>query len=413
MPPPSSRMTKQPERPRRYFPGKALAPDSASEDESEEEDKAEDSQPIPAKAPAPEVTSFPRHIKPAASTLPTASKKPPPEQIDDLEDFVTASESSSGDDGAGDSGSDDDETSGSSEEEEGGNSSSSDEPKKPMLAPKFISKAKRLQQETGTNSIEDASAEEARRKQEKADAILQAQLERDAAARAAGKKAWDDDDIAAEDEIDDTDDVDQEAERAAWKLRELRRVQRDRLAIVEKEKDREEIERRRNMTVEEREKEDQEFIEKQQEERDGRGKMAYMQKYFHKGAFFQGDNDEQDEEVKQALERDMAGAKFVDDAGDKAVLPEYMRIRDMTRLGKKGRTKYRDLKSEDTGRWGRMEGKRRDEDGLDERFRSDDWNQGGIERTGANNAPLRDRRRKLDDHSEVDRDREDKRPRFD
>lgn len=154
------------------------------------------------------------------------------------------------------------------------------------------------------------------------------------------------------------------------------------------------------MTAEEREAEDREFLEKQAEEREDKGKMQYMQKYFHKGAFFNA--DDQDEDVKQALNRDIAGHKFVDDAGDKAVLPEYMRIRDMTKLGKKGRTKYKDLKNEDTGRWGQFEGKKRDYDGLDDRFRPDDHS-GGREQTGANAAPIGERRRREhDDGRDVD-----------
>lgn len=408
MPPPSSRMTKNRAQPTRYRPGKAEADDPESEEESSEEED-DDGQPAAAKAPPPKATSFPSQKKLAVdlsragqqvSIAPTPKVKT---QDPDLEGFVTASESSEGEDEDGSS--DEDEEQSSAEEE----SSSDDEPKKPMLAPKFISKAKRAQQASTVLSAEDKVAEEERLRQERADAMLQAQLERDAAAKAAGKKFWDDDDIAPEDEVDDTDGLDPEEEKAAWKLRELKRVRRDRLAIEEKEKEREEIERRRNMTAEEREEEDRKYVEAQKEEREDKGKMGYMQKYFHKGAFFAG--DEQDEEVKNALNRDFAGARFTDDAGDKAVLPEYMRIRDMTRLGKKGRTKYKDLKNEDTGRWGDdLKGRRREYDGLDDRYRPDDRRDGGRERTGANTAPVGERRRREDDGY---RDRDDKRRRYD
>ncbi|KAK3060300.1 hypothetical protein LTR53_020160, partial [Teratosphaeriaceae sp. CCFEE 6253] len=71
------------------------------------------------------------------------------------------------------------------------------------------------------------------------------------------------------------------------------------------------------MTAAEREAEDKEYIAAQNEEREGRGKMAFMQKYYHKGAFFAGDDAEQDEEVKAALNRDLAGARVADEAGDK------------------------------------------------------------------------------------------------
>lgn len=395
---PSSRMTKQPAKPVRYFPGKAYAEDPASEEEeeSEEEEQEEEEQPA-AKPPPPKATSFPKRPAPASAGQ-IVPKAPEPKRQDDLEGFETASESS--EDGEAEGGSDEEEE--SSEEED---SSSDDEPKRPMLAPKFISKSKRAQQQASapTISAEQQAAEEERKRKEKADELLQAQIEKDAAARKAGKKNWDDED-EVQGQVDDTDDLDPEAEKAAWKLRELKRVQRDRQALIAKEKEREEIERRRNLTAEEREAEDREYLEKQAEEREGKGKMAFMQKYHHKGAFFQ--SDDQDEEVKAALNRDIAGRKFVDDAGDKSVLPEYMRMRDMTRLGKKGRTKYQDLKSEDTGRWGRFEGKKRDYDGLDDRFKPDD--RGGMDRTGANAAPVGERRRREDDGG-----REEKRARYD
>ncbi|KAK3691559.1 hypothetical protein LTR37_018568 [Vermiconidia calcicola] len=407
MPPLPSRMTKNRAQPTRYRPGKAEADDPASDEESSEEE--EDARPVAAKAPPPKATSFPSQKKLAvdlskagqqsASATKTQAKAP----HEDLEGFVTASESSVSE-GEGGSGSSDEEGREESSEEE--ESSSDDEAAKPMLAPKFISKAKRTQQAPTTPTDSDKAGDEERLRREKADALLQAQLEREAAARAAGKKYWDDDDINPEDEVDDTDDLDPEAERAAWKLRELKRVKRDRETIEEKEREREEIERRRNMSVEEREEEDRRYIEAQKEDREGKGKMGYMQKYFHKGAFdFNGEG--QDEEVKRALNRDLAGARFVDDTGDKQVLPEYMRMRDMTRLGKKGRTKYKDLKDEDTGRWGVDMRRKREFEGVDERFRPDDGYSGN-QRTGANDVAVGERRRRDDDSG-----RDGKRTRYD
>lgn len=405
MPPPSSRMTKNRAQPTRYRPGKAEEEDVESEEESSEEEN--ESQPA-ARAPPPKATSFPSQKKLAVDLSKAGQQTSIPATAqanktdEDLDGFVTASESSQEDGGESDSSEEDEE---SSEEE----SSSDDEPKRPMLAPKFISKAKRKDQSTPDSvNAETKAAEEERQRKEKADAMLQAHVERQAAERAAGKKNWDDEDIAPEDEVDDTDGLDPEAEHAAWKLRELKRLRRDRLAIEEKEKEREEIERRRNMTAEEREEEDRQYIEAQKDEREGRGKMAYMQKYFHKGAFF-GAEGEQDEEVKAALNRSFAGARFEDETGDKGVLPEYMRMRDMTRLGKKGRTKYKDLKNEDTGRWGADVGKKKREfDGLDDRFRPDDDDR--REGTGANTAPVGERRRRDEDG---DGGREEKRARYD
>ncbi|KAI5368114.1 Putative microfibrillar-associated protein [Septoria linicola] len=397
MPPPSSRMTKQPVRPARFFPGKAVAEDPDSEEESDEEEEVEQPK---KKAPPPKAASFPKKL--AIGEVRPAAKVPEQKPQTDLEGFETASESEELEESGSESGEE-----GSSEEED--DSSSDDEPKKPMLAPKFISKAKRAQQgTTPAISEEQKAAEEERLRKEKADALLQAQIERDIALKKAGKKNWDDEDVP-EDEVDDTDGLDPEAEKAAWKLRELKRVQRDRNALIEKEKMLEEIERRRNMTEEERAAEDAEKLAQQEEDREGRGQMGHMQKYFHKGAFFDAEA-EQDEEVKAALTRSLAGRKFVDEASDKSVLPEYMQIRDATKLGKKGRTKYKDLRNEDTGRWGTDIGKKkRDYDGLDDRFKPDD-NRGSVhDSTGANSAPLGERRRREDDGGR----RDEKRPRYD
>ncbi|KAK3680281.1 hypothetical protein LTR78_000659 [Recurvomyces mirabilis] len=434
MPPPSSRMTKNTLQPTRYRPGKAEVEPDVSEDESEEDDEAEE---VTAKAPAPKASSFPSrklavNVTQAGQRIPSGPAKPkPPEE--DLEGFVTASESSEDEGGAlkdsSDPSNEDDEDESSEEED----SSSDDEPAKPMLRPTFISKAQRAQQGTSsttttTKTAEEQSAETERIRKEKADELLQAQLEKDAAAKAAGRKAWDDDaEIDPEDAVDDTDALDPEAELAAWKLRELKRVRRDRAAIEGREKEKEEIERRRNLSVEEREQEDKDFLSLQQGEREGRGKMAFMQKYFHKGAFFSTGENEEDEEVKAVLNRDLAGARFEDETGDKSVLPEYMRIRDMTKLGKKGRTRYKDLRGEDTGRWGMEAGKGREMgrgfEGVDERFRPDDGfgfgfgggrdggnGGGGREQTGANSAPLGERRRREGESGEG---REGKRARFD
>lgn len=388
MPPPSSRMTKNQDRTHRLRPGKATIREE-SEDETDSDVEAPP-QPLPVAKP---------RRNPAATTL-SIPKKLPPAPIArqpeiDLEGFVTASESSEDEAGVI---SENDETEGSDEEssEEESESESEEDTKPRLIAPKFISKAQRtkLQMSRPAKTDEETALEDETRRKEKATEMLQAQLERDQAARAAGRKAWDDDDNALEDDVDDTDGVDPEAEHAAWKLRELKRVKRDRLALVEKEKEREEIERRKGLTAEERDAEDRDFLEQQKADQDGRGKMAFMQKYYHKGAFFQGD-EEQDEEVKAALTRDLAGARFVDET-DKDTLPEYMRIRDMTQLGRKSRSKYKDLKAEDTGRFG---------DFREQRSRYDDGRDDGPSQTGANTAPLGIRRPRDEDDSHRDEKR--------
>ncbi|CAA9961546.1 microfibril-associated protein [Pyrenophora teres f. maculata] len=408
MPPPKSKkLTAQPVR-TRQFAGKprVAEPEERSSSESESEEEQPKPKPFAKPKPAPIASSFPK----AALKSKLASRGKSEAERKALEEgFETESEEGDGEDGS-ESGS----GSGSSEEEssEEDESSSEDEAPKKLLRPVFLKKNERNKIAAPVKSAEEIAAEEEARRQEQNRALVKEQVEQRIAEKAAGKKDWDDDvedaDINA---IDDTDGLDPEAEYAAWKLRELKRIKRERLAIEEAEAERAEIERRRNLSAAEREAEDRAFIEKQQEEKGDRGQMQYMQKYFHKGAFFT-------DELKElgVDRRNLMNARF-EDQTNRELLPEFMQIRDMTKLGKKGRTRYKDMKSEDTGKWGDFGDDRprrdRGDYGVDERFRPDAH--GGRERdrdgdgdgaTGANAKPLGDRKRFGDEH-----DRDGKRPR--
>ncbi|PVI00888.1 hypothetical protein DM02DRAFT_372355 [Periconia macrospinosa] len=412
MPPPGIRkLTAQPVRTRHFAgkPGAAEVEEPSSSSESESEQEQVKSKPFLKPKPAPLASSFPK----SALKAKLAARKKPEVEINQ-DDFETESEEEEEGDESG-SGSESESEEESSEDEE---ESSEDEAPKKLLRPVFLKKNQRVKVAAPTKTADEIYAEEQQRKQEQARAIIQQQIEQRAAEKAAGKKDWDDDveeaDINA---IDDTDGVDPAAEYAAWKLRELKRIRRERLAIEEAEAEHAEIERRRNLTDAEREAEDREYLEKQKEERGDRSDMAFMQKYFHKGAFFQ-------EELKELGidKRNVMGAQFADQT-NREVLPEYMQIRDMTKLGKKGRTKYKDMKTEDTGKWGdygdiRRPPRDKSEYGLDERFRSDRSGGGGGYRgrddegaTGANARPLGERKRGGD--ADGSRDRELKRPRVD
>lgn len=405
MPPPNKKLTAQPER-KRLFAGKPAVPEVEERDSSDESESEEEQKPKPSfikPKPAPIASSFP---KAALKSQLAARKKQ--EDLKHLEDeFETESEDeeeAEGEDSESGSGSGSDES--SSEEEE----SSEEEAPRKLLRPVFLKKGQRDKVAAPVKTAEDIAAEEEQRRKEEQRALVQEQIEQRAAAKAAGKKEWDDDveeaDINA---VDDTDGIDPAAEYAAWKLRELKRIRRERLAIEEAEKERAEIERRRNLTEAERDAEDREYIEKQKEERGDRGQMQFMQKYFHKGAFFQEDLAELGID-----KRNLMGARF-EDSTNREVLPEYMQIRDMTKLGKKGRTRYRDMKTEDTGKWGDFGDTRRPRDkgeyGVDERFRSDGYHDRDRDRegaTGANAKPLGDRKRFGEDTG-----RESKRARVD
>ena len=393
----SKRMTANPVRPARYRPGKAVAEEpSSDEDTSEVEEEQSTSA---TRAPAPTASSFPSDTTRIAGSLKNVDLNERRRQAAaqeaarveaekvaraaEEEGFVTEeSEEEEGSDEESGLGS----GSGSGSEE----SSSEEEAPKVLLRPTFIRKDKRKDSSTvlDTKAEEDTWAEEQARRKGKADAMIQEQLEKDAAARAAGKKDWDDDEIEEVQQVDDTDDLDPETERAAWKLRELKRVKREREAIEIAEKEREEIERRRNLSKEERDAEDKDFIGKQKEEHESKGKMGFMQKYYHKGAFFQ------DDAKAEGLDRrDIMGGRYQDDS-NRELLPQYMQIRDMTKLGRKGRTKYKDLKSEDTGRWGTFEGNgpRKADGTMDERYMPDQG-AGGKGGSGANTTQVGERRR--------------------
>ncbi|KAI4721492.1 hypothetical protein E4T48_02232 [Aureobasidium sp. EXF-10727] len=397
---PPKRMTANPLAPLRYRPGKAVGADESSSEEeesgSESENEQQQQQTKSTTTAPPKATSFPKFN----SNISKADLERRRQEAQALrareaelaqkaqEGFETASESE-------DSGSEEDSESDENDEDD---ESEEEAPTRKFIAPTFVSKAQRKTVAAPQQSEQDLTAEEDRKRKEKADALLQAQIEKDAQARAAGRRAWDDEDPDALEDVDDTDNLDPEAELAAWKLRELRRVKRDREAIEAAEKEREEIERRRNLTAEQREAEDAAHIAAQKEEKEGRGQAGFMQKYHHKGAFFQDD-----EQLQEISKRDIMGAKFQDDSGNREVLPQYMQIRDMTKLGRKGRTKYKDLKAEDTGRWGADEDRRGGPGYGGDRYRDREG------ATGANASVVGERRRRDDDRG----GRDEKRPRYD
>ena len=76
-----------------------------------------------------------------------------------------------------------------------------------------------------------------------------------------------------------------EAKYESWKVRELKRLLRDKDEMEEYEKELEDIERRRKMTDEERQAEN---LRLGSDHTDKKEKVAYnfMQRYYHKGAFF-------------------------------------------------------------------------------------------------------------------------------
>ncbi|KAI8892559.1 splicing factor, Prp19-binding domain-containing protein [Globomyces pollinis-pini] len=206
-------------------------------------------------------------------------------------------------------------------------------PTRVLLKPVFIPKVSRetiIEQERLKQ--EALKAEELRlqqlqeRKQESSEMVLQVLRDEIAEAERALETI----------ELDDTDEIDIEAETAAWKLRELLRIKRDRQARDMQLVDTDDIERRRAMTDNQIQRENIDDgklgVEKE--------KYRFLQKYYHKGAFYV-----EDDKVREALKNSNEAAPTLEDKADKTVLPEILQVKN---FGKAGRTKYTHLVDQDT-----------------------------------------------------------------
>ncbi|EZA49328.1 hypothetical protein DMN91_001093 [Ooceraea biroi] len=133
-----------------------------------------------------------------------------------------------------------------------------------------------------------------------------------------------------------TDDENDEVEYEAWKLRELKRIKRDREEREQLEKEGLEIDRIRNMTEEERRQEAR-LNPKMITNKAAKGKYKFLQKYYHRGAFYLDKDD-------SIFKRDFSGATL-EDHFDKTILPKVMQVKN---FGRSGRTKYTHLVDQDT-----------------------------------------------------------------
>merc|ERR1712141_157066 len=120
-----------------------------------------------------------------------------------------------------------------------------------------------------------------------------------------------------------TDDENEEVEYESWKLRELKRMKRDRDEKEALDRENAETERLRNMTEEERR---QELRNNPREETNkaAKGKYKFMQKYYHRGAFFM-------EKEEGLFKRDYSSATLEDNF-DKTVLPKVMQVKNFGRI---------------------------------------------------------------------------------
>ncbi|CEG39637.1 Microfibrillar-associated protein MFAP1 [Plasmopara halstedii] len=137
---------------------------------------------------------------------------------------------------------------------------------------------------------------------------------------------------------DDTDGLDPAQEYRDWELREMRRIKRDHDCKEWRRKEEEETLRRRNMTREEREAENAKLKNEPKEKK----KLKFMQRYYHKGAFYVDDDSIRSKD--DVRKRDASDATL-EDKFDKEMLPAVMQVKN---FGRAGRTKYTHLADQDT-----------------------------------------------------------------
>eukprot|EP00804_Cyclotella_cryptica_P021929 CCRYP_000878-RA/>CCRYP_000878-RA protein AED:0.18 eAED:-0.26 QI:0/0/0/1/1/1/2/0/596 len=269
-----------------------------------------------------------------------------------------------------------DNSSSSSEDDSSTSSSSSegstyDEPLPSTVSkPLFVPKSKRgtiAEIEAQQQKLEDAEKRKLKEKERRtiqsralvAEAVSMAEKNRGVPSGAVGEAEEFDvgeagvDFIPIPDDSDPTDDSPElvQAERDAWEVRELIRILRELDKAAEAEREKREIERRRNMTDEERLKKVGYRApgEARRRHGDNDGKSGnYLQRYHHRGAFYMDDDT-----LEKAGENDVrhraaeySRAATGEDKIDKSALPEVMQVKKFGFAGYS--TKYKGLAKEDT-----------------------------------------------------------------
>ncbi|KAG0054300.1 Microfibrillar-associated protein 1 [Gryganskiella cystojenkinii] len=236
----------------------------------------------------------------------------------------------------------DEESEGSSEETSSGSEEESSEdemaPRRKLLKPVFVPKSQRitidesLRAEAAAELAEKARQEEIEARKKESHQMLKDYVSKQAAVEEVP-------DIDNHADIDDTDGLDEEAEFEQWKLRELKRIKRDREELEAREAEKAETERRRELTEEERVKEDMAYLAKKAKAEQALKASGSVEKYHHKGAFFM-DTDE-------AILKRSTNEATPDAVKDVKALPKIMQVRN---FGRAGQTKYTTLKDQDTSR---------------------------------------------------------------
>ena len=149
---------------------------------------------------------------------------------------------------------------------------------------------------------------------------------------------------------EDDDEVNELEEFDAWKLRELQRVRRERAERAAAERERAELDRRRSLTDEQRAVEDAAFKAGKANAHEEKAQWKFLQKYYHKGAYFQDEDEKGDARLGPVLMRDYGHATGKDAIGDKAAMPAPMQVKN---FGFRSQVKWTHLSNEDTSGFSR------------------------------------------------------------
>lgn len=216
---------------------------------------------------------------------------------------------------------------------------------KVLMKPVFVSKAQRetmkekeaLQREEEAARERDQARQQARKVESKS--LLIDRIRADEEIDAAGVNENDGSDIEL---IDDDDEKNEAEEYELWKIRELKRIKRDKEERLARQQELELIERRRRMTDTERE-EDDKRMDAKAAKRDDVKQFTFLQKYYHRGGFFQ---DKASTGEEPLYNRDYH-EPTAEETFDKNLLPKAMQLR-RGQFGKKGQVKHTHLTDVDT-----------------------------------------------------------------
>lgn len=243
---------------------------------------------------------------------------------------------------------DEDEDEEEEEDDEDEDDEEDDEDFRPLARPVFVPRSDRDTLAERDLLLQEEEEEERRiqarleQRKEETKAIVAARLaEEEAQLTAAAVNLQ-----ALEDIDTDDDKADPEKEYDEWKGRELQRLMRDHEEREKQEKEAEERRLLKSMTEEERLEYLARRVKAPAKEK-STSRINFLQKYYHRGAFFQTEAEYKGESVPlvgDLIKRDFS-VPTGEDVVDKSTLPKVMQVKN---FGRRSRSKWTHLAAEDT-----------------------------------------------------------------